>query len=420
MLALPLAFVACNDPEEPTTQAVITLTSEATMQFPAEGGEGVITYIGEFIGESKEVTGNFPVTEYAVEAYCDAEWVTDFVIGENIKFTVLANDGDARETEIDVKYGGKDAFKVTVKQAANGEDPKPEYAMDVKLAAAQRYASSEFGLSDSHFALAFADDTENVELFLLLVGAEGETVLAAGDYSSNTDRLLAEECEMYIWEPASEHTFTEGIASVAVDGDTYTFDIELADEDAILYHFTYEGTVLDMVPADKPAPEAFTPEKVVAEKFEAGNFMLQLYFENGTRYHELDMFDNVNPNEKYLSEGTYKYSDGTIGTWSVFSNSASTTCPLSDAEITISHNDDKSVTLVGYIISEEGEHITIDWTGVIEGFIFGSSEPAGDKEFTASFFGGEYYEGIDNNHNYYFVLSDTVVDGSSPTEGATY
>ena len=175
-----------------------------------------------------------------------------------------------------------------------------------------------------------------------------------------------------------------------------------------------------MVPADKPAPEAFTPEKVVAEKFEAGNFMLQLYFENGTRYHELDMFDNVNPNEKYLSEGTYKYSDGTIGTWSVFSNSASTTCPLSDAEITISHNDDKSVTLVGYIISEEGEHITIDWTGVIEGFIFGSSEPAGDKEFTASFFGGEYYEGIDNNHNYYFVLSDTVVDGSSPTEGATY
>lgn len=47
-------------------------------------------------------------------------------------------------------------------------------------------------------------------------------------------------------------------------------------------------------------------------------------------------------------------------------------------------------------------------------------EPAGDKEFTASFFGGEYYEGTYNNHNYYFVLSDTVVDGSSPTEGATY
>lgn len=424
LLALPLAFVACNDPEEPTAQPVITLTSEATMQFPAEGGEGVITYIGEIIGESNEVTGNFPVTEYAVEAYCDAEWVTDLVIGENIKFTVLANDGDARETEIDVKYGGKDAFKVAVKQAAKGEDPKPEYAMDVKLAAAQRYASSEFGLSDSHFALAFADDAENIELFLLLVGAEGETVLAAGDYSSNTDSLLAEECEVFVWEPAAQYTFTEGIASVAVDGDTYTFDIELADEDAQLYHFTYEGTVLNMVPAEKPAPEAFVPVKVEAyraDTWDLGNFELDLYIDENN-YHSLDMQDLVAPNDKYLTAGHYSMEDGSVTSWSNFVYNIETGegAFIVAAELDLTHNADGTSTLKGYFESEYGNHLDIDWTGVIEGFIFGSSEPAGDKEFTASFFGGEYYEGIDNNHNYYFVLSDTVVDGSSPTDGATY
>ena len=388
------------------------------MQFPAEGGEGVITYIGELIGESKEVTGNFPVTKYAVEAYCDAEWVTDFVIGENIKFTVLANDGDARETEIDVKYGGKDAFKVVVKQAAKGAEPEPEYAMDVELAAATRIPSDEVELTDNFFALAFADDAENIEVGIVLKGAESDTILKAGDYTSDAETLLVDACEVYVLEPAAQYTFTEGVVAVAVEGDNYTFDMEFADDKGNLYHFTYEGTVLDMVPAEKPTPEAFTPEKVVADKFEAGNFMLQLYFENGTRYHELDMFDNVNPNEKYLSEGTYKYSDGTIGTWSVFSNSASTTCPLSDAEITISHNDDKSVTLVGYIISEEGEHITIDWTGVIEGFDFSTDEPTPGEtvEFKAEFFDGTYY----GDGNYYIVVSDAEVTGDFGVDGATY
>ena len=426
MLALPLAFVACNDPEEPETQAVITLTSEATMQFPAEGGEGVITYIGEIIGESNEVTGNFPVTEYAVEAYCDAEWVTDLVIGENIKFTVLANDGDARETEIDVKYGGKDAFKVAVKQAAKGEepDPKPEYAMDVKLAAAQRYASSEYGLSDSYFALAFADDTENIELFLLLVGAEGETVLAAGDYSSNTDSLLAEECEMFIWEPAAGHTFTEGVASVAVDGDTYTFDIELADEDALLYHFTYEGTVLDMVPAEKPAPEAFVPVKVEAyraDTWDLGNFELQLFI-NDSLYHSLDMQDNVNPNDKYLSAGHYSMEDGSVTSWSNFVYNIETGegAFFAAAEIELVHNEDGTSTIKGYFESEYGNHLDVDWTGVIAGFDFSTGgdtpEPGETVEFTASFFDGTYY----GDGNYYIVVSDAEVTGNDAVDGATY
>ena len=310
LLALPLVFAACENTEEPkpvVKDPVLNVT-ETTLDFVAEGAEGTIHYSVENAVEGTEV-----------EATCAAEWVTNLTVAENITFVVEANEGEARETSIVVAYGDLQK-SVAVKQAAKGEDPKPEYAMDVKLAAAQRYASSEFGLSDSHFALAFADDAENVELFLLLVGAEGETVLAAGDYSSNTESLLAEECEVFVWEPAAQYTFTEGIASVAVDGDTYTFDIELADEDAQLYHFTYEGAVLDMVPAEKPEPEVFVPVKVEAyraDTWDLGNFELDLYIDENN-YHSLDMQDLVAPNDKYLTAGHYSMEDGSVTSWSNF------------------------------------------------------------------------------------------------------
>lgn len=398
LLVLPLLFVACepDKPVDPTPEkeyaAELTLTSEAEMNFDAAGGEGIITYTAKMV----EVTREAP--EAQVEATCEADWVTDLTVADNITFTVAANEAEARETKVVVTYSDK-SFEVAVKQAAKGEDPKPEYAMDVKLAAAQRYASSEFGLSDSHFALAFADDAENVELFLLLVGAEGETVLAAGDYSSNTDSLLAEECEMFIWEPAAVHYFTEGVASVAVDGDTYTFDIELADEDALLYHFTYEGTVLDMVPAEKPAPETFVPVKVEAyriDTWDLGNFELDLYIDENN-YHSLDMQDLVAPNDKYLTAGHYSMEDGSVTSWSNFVCNIETGegAFIVAAELDLTHNADGTSTLKGYFESEYGNHLDIDWTGVIEGFNFSTGgdtpEPGETVEFTAEFFDGTYY-----------------------------
>ena len=421
LLALPLAFVACENTEEPKPQvekeAVLTLTSDAVMNFDAAGGEGVITYTAKMMEVTREAA------EPKVEATCEADWVTDLTVADNITFTVAANEAEARETKVVVTYSDK-SFEVAVTQAAKGEDPKPEYAMDVKLAAAQRYASSEFGLSDSHFALAFADDAENIELFLLLVGAEGETVLAAGDYSSNTDSLLAEECEMFIWEPAAGYTFTEGIASVAVDGDTYTFDIELADEDALLYHFTYEGTVLDMVPAEKPAPETFVPVKVEAyraDTWDLGNFELDLYIDENN-YHSLDMQDLVAPNDKYLTAGHYSMEDGSVTSWSNFVYNIETGegAFIVAAELDLTHNADGTSTLKGYFESEYGNHLDIDWTGVIEGFNFSTGgdtpEPGETVEFTAEFFDGTYY----GDGNYYIVVSDAEVTGSYGADGGTY
>ena len=419
LLALPLFMVACEPEPAPEPEkgyeAELTLTSEAEMNFDAAGGEGVITYTAKMV----LVTRDFIPT---VEATCEAEWVTINGVAENITFTVAPNEAEARETKINVTYVDK-SFDVVVKQAAKGEEPEPEYVLDVKLAAAARIPSAEIELADNYFALAFVDDAENTELGIVLKGAEGETILKAGDYTGEAETLLVDACEVFVWEPAASYTFADGIVTVAVEGDIYTFDMEFADDKGDLYHFTYEGTVLDMEPAEKPEPEAFAPVKVEAYReahWDLGNFELQLFI-NDSLYHSLDMQDNVNPNDKYLSAGSYAYST-TITDWSNFVVNVETGegAYLGAAEIELTHNEDGTSTIKGYIESEYGQRLNIDWTGVIAGFTFSTGgetpQPGETVEFTATYFDGTYY----GDGNYYIVVSDAEVTGDFGVDGATY
>ena len=424
LLALPLFFVACepDKPVDPTPDkeyaAELTLTSDAEMNFDATGGEGEITYTAEMVEVTREWIPQ-------VEATCEADWLAINGVAEKITFTVAANEAEARETKITVSYVDK-SFDVTVKQAAKGEEPKPEYALDVKLAAAVRIPSGEVELADNFFALAFVDDSENTELGIVLKGAEGETILKAGDYTSEAETLLVDACEMYVYESEAEYTFAAGAVEVAVEGDIYSFDMEFADADGNLYHFTYEGTVVDMEPADKPEAEGFVPVGVEAyrtDTWDLGNFELDLYID-GDNYHSLDMQDNVNPNDKYLSAGHYSMKDGSITTWSNFIHNIETGegAYVVAAEIDLTHNEDGTSTIKGYFESEYGKRLNVDWTGVIAGFDFSTEspepQPGEDVEFTATYFGGTYYNV--GNHNYYIVLSDAEVDGSSAVDGATY
>ena len=108
LLALPLAFVACepNEPiETPTDPAVLTLTSENSMHYTPEGGQGVITYTLENAVAGTELT-----------ATTNAEWITDITVGETITFVVAANETTAtRNDRILVSYGTEN-FNVFVTQ----------------------------------------------------------------------------------------------------------------------------------------------------------------------------------------------------------------------------------------------------------------------------------------------------------------
>ena len=121
LFALPL-FAACtetgNEPEpqpqpEPEKKAQLILTSDEVMNFKAEGGQGLIDYT---LVNAKEGV------EFASE--CEADWISDFVFGEDITFVVAENEGEAREAKIVITYA-EASMEVTVKQAQKSEEPQP-------------------------------------------------------------------------------------------------------------------------------------------------------------------------------------------------------------------------------------------------------------------------------------------------------
>ena len=66
-----MTFVACepdNPADKPAKEYALELKSETTMEFPAEGGEGVIEWV------LNEVTRYEPVPEALPTFYTDAEW----------------------------------------------------------------------------------------------------------------------------------------------------------------------------------------------------------------------------------------------------------------------------------------------------------------------------------------------------------
>ena len=107
LFALPLAFASCDTPNEvvPTPDPVLTLTSENSLQYTPEGGEGVINYTLENAVEGTKLT-----------ATTTAAWITDITVGENITFTVAPNETtESRSDRIMVEYG-KASFNVFISQ----------------------------------------------------------------------------------------------------------------------------------------------------------------------------------------------------------------------------------------------------------------------------------------------------------------
>ena len=374
---LSLTLVACS--EEPATEQTtkeydLELTSGATMEFSAKGGEGLIEW------RLNEVTRTNSVAQLEPTFATEAEWIA--LDAETLgAFTVAANEGEARDAVITVTYL-EQVIDVTVKQAANASET-------VELAQAIRFSSEDVDVPANSFILYFTDEAESFELGMVLIGSEGDEVLKAGTYSVANGGFDAEISELST--ESDDIYFSDAVVEVAVDGQEYDFDMTLTAESGEVFHFVYVGEVYGM--AQKPAndePVTFTPASVKAELYEAGNFFLQLYID-GSSYHELDMYDVVAPNVDYLSAGVYSFEDETIGSWSTFNLGNDQTCGLEDAKLTLKHNADNTTTITGYIKSEEGDHITIDWTGVIAGMTLpNGEEPENPTD-------GDYYTFVSAN-----------------------
>lgn len=100
--------------DKPVEKTPVLNVTETTLDFTADGGQGVINFSVEN-----------PVEGTNVAATCSADWVENVAVAETVTFTVAKNEGEARETTVVVAYGEL-TKSVAVKQAAKeGEEPEP-------------------------------------------------------------------------------------------------------------------------------------------------------------------------------------------------------------------------------------------------------------------------------------------------------
>ncbi len=437
LLALPLAFAACEptpDVNDPTDQdPVLTITSESVLNFDAQGGEAEITYTLEYASEGAQPT-----------ATCEAEWV-EVKVGNSIRVTVAANDGEAREAKIVVAFGPQE-FEVAVKQAAKAAK---EYLFDETFAYAERMDLRDYGFPANYFLVAFYTADENILFGSVLVGAEGEEILSAGTYTSDNGGLMMEGFELYVGE-TEEYFFEGGSGVVVVGGDIngYTFDFEISNAEGENFHFTYEGVVEAMELPGNVLPTEdvnFTAESLDGtyygtEYSPTYNYYLTLsdkgldaegYALAGGTYYQLDLYsvEGTVDAEGYIHipAGTYAYDvDDTMAEWTLGNyysgyfkiNDAGTEYegkgPFEAGQAVVTEN---GITLT---VTVAGVEHTVTYNGAPKFYVGGNGgggetpTPGEGVEFTASYayamyYGDQYTPGTADN--YYFFLSDLGVDG---------
>ena len=234
LLALPLAFVACEEPEQGTDKPVektpVLNVTETTLDFEAEGGAGVINYSVENAVEGTEV-----------EATCEAAWVADLTVAETITFNVAANDGEAREATITVAYGEL-SKSVTVKQAAKGEEPKPNTPVFEAVTATVEY---EWNTAMGQVEYKLENPIEGVEVkaksdvmwISQLQAKDGKIVFALAENKGEAreGKITAE----YGMLPAIEFTVKQGAYVAPAPVVTITEESVALAYDATEGSFTY-------------------------------------------------------------------------------------------------------------------------------------------------------------------------------------
>lgn len=272
LLAMPLAFAACEETPEPTPgpgpgpddkEPVLTLTSEATLNFGAEGGEGVIAYTLENEVEGTEVT-----------ATCNADWVTNITVAENIKFNVAVNEGPARDTKVKVAYGAKN-FEVAVKQAAAQEQPTPDDTVRWESPALfGEYLGDQYSPGVGNYYIVLSDNGFTADGYLqpnstyyivdsfaaMYDGDEDWVTIPAGEYTFDASNSCAEgtftaEYSQYAKSNDTEIIANEGYTAgkMTVTENGITLEVTLTNGEK--HVVTYEGQPVLPNRAPKPATD---------------------------------------------------------------------------------------------------------------------------------------------------------------------
>ena len=436
LLALPLVFAACSKTEEPAPQPgpepepenpALTLTSEATLEFEAAGGEGVIEYTLENAQEGVELT-----------ASCEAEWVADVTVGETVTFTVVENEAEeARQTKVVVAYGEL-SFEVAVKQAGKTEAPKApvfELVSDetMEFGQEQQLGTIEFNLENPVEGVEVSAKANAAWISNVTVKESTiEFVVAANDGAAREAKITAtygmlefkvtvKQAEYVAPAPVLEITSTlepfafeggDGVLAYVLENAVEGVELQAtADVDWITINSAADGVV------------AFTVAKNETSSQRGGNITLT-YGEVSATAKVEQLFEGYDPsvtygvfsitevranaisndtwnlilfehdpilgemytritvklpkaNAQYITEGTYSVADGTI----IPNNSADTGSgsyyryngnglSIYDAELTISIDKENEKATFNGVFKVAGGEYTFAWDGAVNGFVY--------------------------------------------------
>lgn len=283
-----MAFVACQ-PDTPETPKEYTLevTSETTMEFPAEGGEGLIEWT------LNEVTRNNLKPEPTLE--CEAEWIT--LYAEDMgAFVVAANEGEAREAVIKVAYA-EQVIEVKVKQA--GVEAVSSFDIDVQEVHAASAITQVTPTDDDMYYIMFLDEVS----YLQFNGIATAEQLWEDDYAAFESGALANNMNLKAYMEAANVLF-KGTKRVqwnrvrpGTESVLYVYGVEF-DEDGATYQ-----------PITEIAWEVICPDRAPLQDVEFGldvevkgaEVKLNVQPENWDGYYLVKIVDYNN--EFYVGEG---------------------------------------------------------------------------------------------------------------------
>ncbi len=371
LLAMPFAITACESVEEPAPQpqpepekkAQLILTSDEVMNFNAEGGQGLIDYT--LVNPQEGV-------EFA--AQCEAEWISDFVFGEDITFVVAANEDEAREAKIVITYA-EASMEVTVKQAEKREAPAApaivitsenpmEFDMNGGIGTINYTIENPIAgvsLTAKADAAWIANTTVQAEKVVFQVLANEDEEAREGKITLTYGMLEPVEvivkqdpykapAPVFTFDPATLEVAVEGgaqsvaftidnaiegaeviatceaawISNLAVANNTITFDVA-ANEESLrqaIITLTYGDYTFEYIVKQLPAnynPDlnylAFTVVEAWADLKEGGNVWNVTFVEHDDLLGDMQTlisFYMEEPNVHSLVSGSYSSADGTI------------------------------------------------------------------------------------------------------------
>ena len=288
LAVVAMAFVACQ-PDTPETPKEYTLevTSETTMEFPAEGGEGLIEWT------LNEVTRNNP--HPAPTLQCEAEWIT--LYAEDMgAFAVAANEGAPREAVIKVTYA-EQVIEVKVKQA--GVQTVSSFDIDVQEVHAASAITQVTPTDDDMYYVMFLDEVS----YLQFNGIATAEQLWEDDYAAFESGALANNMNLKAYMEAANVLF-KGTKRVqwnrvrpGTESVLYVYGVEF-DEDGATYQ-----------PVTEIAWEIICPDRAPLQDVEFGldvevkgaEVKLNVQPENWDGYYLVKIVDYNN--EFYVGEG---------------------------------------------------------------------------------------------------------------------